>query len=82
EILAPMWEAWSRGDRKAAVAAVPTQVVNDLLIRGSIEEIRAHVQRYLAAGITTAILQFFTFETDKARKRELVRETIRGLGPA
>src|SRR5439155_278295 len=51
--LGPMWDAWGRGDRKGAVAAVPEKVIDDLIIRGSMDEIRAHVRRYLAAGIDT-----------------------------
>lgn len=81
EILAPMWQAWSKGDRKAAVAAVPEQVINDLLIRGSTEEMRTHIRRYMDAGVNTAFLQFFTFETDRARKREVVLDAMRALAP-
>ena len=33
--LGPMWEAWSRGDRRGAVAAVPEAVLGELLLRGS-----------------------------------------------
>jgi len=81
EILTPMWQAWSNGDRKAAVAAVPEQVIKDLLIRGSTEEMRAHIRRYMDAGIDTAFLQFFTFETDATRKRALVLDAMRALAP-
>src|SRR5262249_28125924 len=34
EALEPMWSAWRRGDRRAAVSAVPANVMNDLIIRG------------------------------------------------
>jgi probable F420-dependent oxidoreductase len=79
--LGPMWQAWERGDRKAAVAAVPASVMNDLIIRGSIDEIRAHVQRYLDAGIDTAFLQPSTLETDPARRRQRVLDALRALAP-
>lgn len=82
ETLAPMWEAWKRGDRKGAVAAVPEQMVDDLIIRGSIEEMRRHVLRYMEAGVDTAFLQLLTFETDLARKRERILQTLRALAPA
>ena len=65
--LAPMWEAWERGDRRAAVAAVPEAVMRDLILRGSMADIRAHVKRYLDAGIDTAFLQVSTLETDARR---------------
>src|SRR6059036_1616633 len=79
--LGPMWEAWARGDRKAAVAAVPEQVMNDLILRGSIEEIRKAVIRYLDAGIDTAFLQLATTESDPARRRQMTLDTLRGLAP-
>jgi alkanesulfonate monooxygenase SsuD/methylene tetrahydromethanopterin reductase-like flavin-dependent oxidoreductase (luciferase family) len=80
--LGPMWSAWGSGDRKAAVAAVPERVVNDLIIRGSMETIRAHVQRYLDAGVDSAFLALSTLEQDPARRRAIQLEAIRALAPA
>ena len=81
-LLGPMWDAWERGDRKAAVAAVPEKVIDDLIIRGSTDEIRAHVRRYLAAGIDTAFLALSTAEPDPVRKREIVLGAVRALTPS
>ena len=80
--LGPMWDAWERGDRKGAVAAVPEKVIDDLIIRGSTDEIRAHVRRYLAAGIDTAFLALSTAEPDPVRKREIVLGAVRALTPS
>jgi len=82
DALGPMWSAWQRGDRKAAVAAVPEPVMNDLIIRGSMEAIRAHVQRYLDAGVDTAFLALSTLEQDPERRRSIQLEAIRALAPA
>jgi len=82
ETLGPMWEAWRRGDRKAAVGAVPERVMNDLIIRGSMGTIRAHVQRYLDAGVDTAFLALSTLEQDPARRRAIQLDAIRALAPA
>jgi len=79
--LAPMWNAWAAGDRKGAVAAVPEQVLRDLIVRGSMEEITRHVRRYLDAGIDTAFLALSTREPDPARKREIMRTALRALAP-
>lgn len=79
--LAPMWEAWSRGDRRGAVAAIPAAVLDDLLMRGPAEAVRATVQRYLDAGVDTAFLTFFSSEPDLRRKREIVLTAIRALAP-
>jgi hypothetical protein len=81
EALQPMWDAWGRGDRRAAVAAVPPEVLRDLILRGSMGEIRAHVERYLAAGVDTAFLQLFTFEPDPARRRHVLLDAMRALAP-
>jgi probable F420-dependent oxidoreductase len=80
--LTPMWQAWERGDRKAAVAAVPTAVMDDLIVRGSLAEIRSHVQRYLDAGIDTAFLQVSTLEPDRARARQRLLDALRALAPS
>jgi alkanesulfonate monooxygenase SsuD/methylene tetrahydromethanopterin reductase-like flavin-dependent oxidoreductase (luciferase family) len=77
-----MWNAWQSGDRKTAVAAVPAEVMNDLIIRGSMETIRAHVQRYLDAGVDTAFLALSTLEQDTARRRSIQLDAIRALAPA
>jgi len=80
-LLEPMWQAWERGDRKSAVAAVPEGVMRDLILRGSMDEIRAGVRRYLDAGIDTAFLQLQTSEPDPARRREIVLGALRELAP-
>jgi probable F420-dependent oxidoreductase len=82
EALGPMWNAWRSGDRRAAVSAVPETVVSDLIIRGSVHEIGAHVRRYLDAGIDTAFLALSTLEQDPARRRALLLDAVRGLAPA
>jgi alkanesulfonate monooxygenase SsuD/methylene tetrahydromethanopterin reductase-like flavin-dependent oxidoreductase (luciferase family) len=82
DALSPIWSAWQTGDRRAAVAAVPEAVMNDLIIRGSMETIRAHVQRYLDAGVDTAFLALSTLEQDAARRRAVQLEALRALAPA
>ena len=79
--LAPMWQAWRAGDRKAAVAAVPEKVMSDLILRGSPDAIRAGLQRYLAAGVDTAILALGSAEPDPAKRREALRAALRALAP-
>jgi probable F420-dependent oxidoreductase len=81
ELLAPMWNAWASGDRKGAVAAVPQQVVDDLFLRGSMEEIRSHVQRYMDAGVDTVFLSLSTAERDPAQKRQVLADAVRALAP-
>ncbi len=81
EELTPMWDAWDSGDRKAALAAVPTRVMDDLMVRGDWDEIRDHIRRYHEAGVDTAFLSLNTMEPDRARRREKLLEAHRMLAP-
>jgi probable F420-dependent oxidoreductase len=54
--LKAMWDLWAAGDRKAAVAAIPDDVVDELVVHGSPEACRATIQRYVANGVTTPCL--------------------------
>jgi probable F420-dependent oxidoreductase len=82
ETLKPMWDAWEAGDRRGAVAAIPQAVVDDLILRGSMKEIRDHVKRYMDAGVDTAFLHLLTAETDPARKRQVLLDATRELSPS
>jgi probable F420-dependent oxidoreductase len=53
ELLGPMWKAWAEGDRKAATASVPQEVTDALVVHGSPQECREHIQRYVDNGVTT-----------------------------
>lgn len=64
ERLQPMWDAWQAGDRKAALAAIPDSVVDELIVHGSPEECREHIGRYVANGITCPALAVLPFGID------------------
>ncbi len=70
-----MWEAWKAGDRKAALAAIPEQVVDDLILSGPAPSVRAQIQAYLDAGVTTVTLMLLAAGTDQ-------RQAVRDLAPA
>jgi probable F420-dependent oxidoreductase len=61
DVLSPMWEAWKAGDRKAALAAIPESLVDELIVHGSPEACREHIARYLDNGVTTAALSIMPF---------------------
>lgn len=75
DALTPMWDAWKAGDRKAATAAIPDQVVDDLIIHGSPAACREHIQRYIDNGVTTAALAVMPFGVDP-------RQAVRDLAPS
>jgi probable F420-dependent oxidoreductase len=56
EALQPMWDAWRAGDRQAALAAIPDDVVDELVVHGSPEQCRETIDRYFANGVTTSSL--------------------------
>jgi alkanesulfonate monooxygenase SsuD/methylene tetrahydromethanopterin reductase-like flavin-dependent oxidoreductase (luciferase family) len=55
-LLQGMWDAWQRGDRKAALAEIPDEVVDDLIVHGSPAACRAQIAEYVANGVTTTSL--------------------------
>jgi probable F420-dependent oxidoreductase len=61
ESLRGMWDAWTAGDRKAALAAIPDEVVDELIVHGSPDACREHIQRYVEAGVTTPALSVMGF---------------------
>ncbi|GAA4591862.1 putative F420-dependent oxidoreductase [Actinoplanes octamycinicus] len=56
EILTPMWQAWERGDRKAALAAIPDSLVDELVVHGSPDVVRSRVRAYADAGVTIPVM--------------------------
>lgn len=64
ERLQAMWDAWQAGDRKAATAAIPDDVVDELIVHGSPEACREHVERYHENGVTTSAVAIMPFGID------------------
>lgn len=62
--LQPMWDAWQAGDRKAALAAIPDSLVDELIVHGSPEQCRAIIQRYFDNGVTTSSLAIMPFDPE------------------
>jgi probable F420-dependent oxidoreductase len=56
DALGSMWEAWDAGDRKAAVAAVPDEVVDSVCVHGSPQQCREGIESYVRNGVTTPVL--------------------------
>jgi len=69
-----MWDAWEAGDRAAAVEGIPDHVVDELIVHGTGEACRSHIQRYIDNGVTTPAPAVFPVGMD-------VREAIRAIAP-
>jgi len=74
EDLAAMWDAWDAGDRKAATAAVPDQVVDSVCVHGSPGECLEQIAGYVSNGVTTPVLALLPIGLD-------VRDAVRRLAP-
>ena len=74
EILQPMWEAWEAGDRKLANELIPDSVVDELIIHGSYDQCREHVERYIEAGVQIPSIAIVPFGVD-------LTTAVEGLAP-
>ncbi len=80
DALGPMWTAWEAGDRRAAVAAVPDEVVDALIVHGDAESCREQVRRYVAHGVTTPVLALLPTGTPTDAQGGLL-DQLRSLAP-
>jgi probable F420-dependent oxidoreductase len=56
EVLRPMQDAWAAGDRKGALAAIPDEVVDDLVVHGTAGACRERVAAYREQGLDTPVI--------------------------
>ena len=71
ELLGGMWSHWKAGDRKAALEAIPDEVVDSLVIHGAAEECREHIERYREAGVTTPAIAILHADDLRVAVRDL-----------
>jgi probable F420-dependent oxidoreductase len=74
EQLEGMWRAWASGDRKGALAEIPDQVVDDLVVHGTPERCREIIGRYVENGVTVPVLAVIPVGIG-------LRDAIRALAP-
>ncbi|MGH3519110.1 MAG: LLM class F420-dependent oxidoreductase [Haloechinothrix sp.] len=74
DALATMHKLWAEGDRQGANGAIPDEVVDDLIVHGSIDECREKVQSYVDNGLTTPVIALLPTGGDQI-------EQVRGLAP-
>lgn len=74
EDLAEMWSLWRAGERKAALAAIPDKVVDELIVSGPPEQCREHIDRYAANGVTTTALAILPFGYGPEQYRQAIRD--------
>jgi probable F420-dependent oxidoreductase len=74
DVLGETWAAWERGDRKAAAAAVPDSIVDELCVHGSPAACREHLARFVESGVTAPLLAIMNVGGD-------VLTSVRELAP-
>ena len=74
EAIDPMVEAWQAGDRQAAAAAAPWELIEEMFIFGEPAAMKARLGEFVAGGITLPILTPIT-TPDK------LGDLIEGLAP-
>ena len=75
ERIDPMVAAWQAGDRRKALELVPEDLVREIFVFGSPEQMRARLDEFAAAGISTFVLSAMCGPED-------VPAFIDGLAPA
>jgi probable F420-dependent oxidoreductase len=56
EQIQPMVDAWEAGDRQAAAAAAPWDLIEDMFVFGAPEQMKERLAAFVAGGITLPIL--------------------------
>nr|MDT0659747.1 LLM class F420-dependent oxidoreductase [Micromonospora sp. DSM 115978] len=80
-VLGPVWRAWAAGDRAGAAAAVPDELVDELIVHGSPRHCRSLVRRYVDGGVTTPVLALLPTPELAAGGPAALAATIGGLAP-
>jgi probable F420-dependent oxidoreductase len=73
-MLQGMWDAWQAGDRRAALDAIPDELVDQLIVHGSPQECREQIRRYVRAGVTVPVIALLGPYGD-------LSAALRGLAP-
>ncbi|HEX2904737.1 MAG TPA: LLM class F420-dependent oxidoreductase [Jatrophihabitans sp.] len=78
EQLGELWQRWGAGDRKGAMASIPDEVADALVLHGSTQHCRDQVQAYVDAGVQVPVLA--VLPTPELVGAEALAVTLAGLG--
>lgn len=59
-----MWSAWRSGDRQRALAEIPDEVVDALVVHGTPATCRRRIDEYFDNGVTTGALAVLPFDPE------------------
>jgi alkanesulfonate monooxygenase SsuD/methylene tetrahydromethanopterin reductase-like flavin-dependent oxidoreductase (luciferase family) len=63
DMLDGLWSAWADRRRDDAAAAVPDEIVDELIVHGSPSDCADHLRRYVAAGANSVVVKVLPLET-------------------
>ncbi len=73
--LQKMWDLWEASDRQGALAAIPDEVVDSLVLHGSPEECVEKIERYVENGVKTPVIALIPVGIDQLDcLRRLIRK--------
>jgi probable F420-dependent oxidoreductase len=81
DALAEMHARWDAGDRKGALAAVSDTIVDELLVSGTPEQVRAGVRAYVEHGVTIPIVRLVNLEVDPTKREAETWQMLRDAAP-
>lgn len=55
DVLGEHWEQWDAGDRRGSLQKIPEQVVDDLLVHGSVDHCRDRLKSFEDNGVTCTV---------------------------
>ena len=81
--LARMHERWAAGDRAGAAAAVPDEVVDELVLHGTPDRCRELITEYARAGVSTPVLALLPTPdwAERVRDPAALLELVAALAP-
>ncbi|HZP46431.1 MAG TPA: LLM class F420-dependent oxidoreductase [Candidatus Binataceae bacterium] len=76
------FEAWTAGDRKKALTALPDTMMEALYVLGTPDRITQRLRDYEKAGITSTALQFVSYAPDREERRRRILRAMETLAEA
>lgn len=59
-----LWTAWAAGDRRGAAAAIPDDVIDELIVHGTPARCAESLRHHVDAGVGEPVIAVQTFDTD------------------
>jgi probable F420-dependent oxidoreductase len=79
EALRPMNEAWDAGDRRAAVEAVPDEVIEEIFVFGDRHQVHDRIQAFCDNGVTVPMMHAVAIAMDPAERAKGTLAAFREL---